>query len=214
MNLSPIGRYLPGMTGTALWHQELRRCGWQVLFVPVIAAALLYFVLVAGLSGPGFLGQWLLGAAFPLPAGLCAAAVAAGERMTELQLTMPRSFVSTVCRRLALLGGLVLVSAALLVLALTVSERTAHPLSVLVALCCSVVAVQATAAWLAITLRSMAAASAAVVGVWMGKLFILDRLPSKPATQAIALLLLAVVLFTLALRRLHDNEYLMDREAQ
>jgi hypothetical protein len=213
VNLSPTGRYIPGMTGTALWHQELRRCGWQALLAPVIAAALLFFVLVAGPSGPGFLGQWLLGAAVPVPAGLCAAAVVAGERMTELQLTMPRSFVSTVCRRLALLGGLVLVSVALLVLALTVSERSAHPLSVLAPLCCSVVAVQATAAWLAITLRSTAGASAAVVGVWMGKLFILDRLPSEPVTQAIGLLL-AVVLFTLALRRLQDNEYLMDKEAQ
>jgi hypothetical protein len=34
-----------------------------------MAAALLYFVLVIGLSGPGFLSQWLLGATFHYPPG-------------------------------------------------------------------------------------------------------------------------------------------------
>lgn len=204
MNLARVRRYVPGVASKQLWWYEARRCGRVQLALPVVAAALLW-VLV---SRVGFGDQWLLGAGFTLVVGLCAAAVAAGEQMTELQLAVPTALSRTMCRRFVLLLVPVLVSAALT--ALTADQ----PVSLFVWMAAFVALLVAAAAWVATTLRSVAGASTVVIVVWMAKLLVLEQLLTEPVTQAVMLLLVATPVFVSAMRRLADGEQLIGKESQ
>ncbi|MGH3871142.1 MAG: hypothetical protein ACRDSR_06425 [Pseudonocardiaceae bacterium] len=198
MNLGDVPRYVPGMAVKELWWYEARRCGTVPLALPMVVAGLLSILVPR--SGLG--GQWLLGAGFALPVGLCAAAVAAGERMTELQLTVPTALSRTMCRRFVLL--LVPVSAgAVLVVVVTADERELLPMMAFVAL------LAATAAWAAAVLRSLAGASTVVVVTWLATLLLVQRLVTEPLPQAVALLAVAAPVFTMAMHRLADGARLI-----
>lgn len=142
--------------------------------------------------------------------GLCAAAVAAGERMVELQVTVPTALSRTMCRRFLLLLVPVLATAVLVVSAAGLDR----PVSALLRTVALVALLAAVAAWAAVTLRSLAGASTVVISVWLGTLFVLERLITEPATLAVVLLMVAAPVFALTMRRLADGEHLIGKEPE
>lgn len=208
MNLAGVRRYVLGVAVKELWWYEARRCGAAPLALPVITAALLGVLA----SRSGFWAQWLLGAGFGLVVGLCAAAVAAGERMVELQVTVPTTLSRTMCRRFLLLLAPVLVSAVLVVV--SAAGELDRPVPALLRTVAFVALLAAVAAWAAVTLRSLAGASTVVISVWLGTLFVLERLITEPVTLAVVLLVVAAPVFALAMRRLADGERLIGKEPE
>jgi len=196
------------VTPKELWWYEARRCGTVPLGLPVAAATLLGIFL----SDFALWAQWALSVGFTLLVGLCAAAVAASERMTELQLTMPTTLPSTMCRRFALLLSPAVASAAFLVM--FSPGQPGHSLSPLLPIVAFMGLLTATAAWAAMTLRSQAGASTVVIVVWLAKLFVVEQLITQPVSQTVALLAMTTPVFALAMRRLTDGEALIGKESQ
>lgn len=208
MNRADGCRYVPGVAAKEVWWFEARRCGTIPLALPVATVALLWTLVPR--SG---LWEWLVGAGFALPVGLGAAAVAAGEPMTELQLTMPTALRSTMCRRFIVLLAPVLASA-VLVVAAAAGELNRPALLLLLQMVAFVALLMAIAVWAAVTLRSLAGASTVVIVAWLATLFVVERLVTDPVTQAVALLAAAAPIFAQAMRRLTDGEHLIGKEAE
>ena len=203
MNRTGGCRYVPGVVSKELWCYEARRCGAVPLALPVVVAALSGVLM----SWSGFWARWSLGAGFALVVGLCSAAVAAGERMVEMQLTLPTVLTRTMCRRFGLLLAPALLSVALVVL---FSAGELAPVALQAVACAALLA--AIGGWAAITLRSLAGASTLVICGWLAKLFVVERLSTDPISQAVVVALLAVPLCTLAMQRLSDGEHLIVAE--
>jgi hypothetical protein len=196
------------MAAKKLWWYEARRCGWVPLALPVVVAALLG-VLVFQSS---FWAQWLLDAGFALAVGLCVAAVAAGERMTELQLTVPTALPHTMGRRFVLLLAPALTGAVLVVV--SVAGELHRPAVLFLQMVAFVALLAATAAGAAVVLRSLAGASTLVIVVWLVKLLMVEQLLTEPVPQAVMLLLVAAPVFALAMRRLADGQHLIGKELE
>jgi hypothetical protein len=198
VNLVPPERYLLGVTGNQLWRYEARRVGRHLLVTPPALAALL-LATGFGLPGAGFTGDWLTQAAPPLVTGLVAAAIVAGERATELHLSLPTPLRTTLGRRLALLGASTVAGALVLSAGLLPDVRA---LSRFALLCSFAALLGAVGSWAAATLRSVAGASTTVLAAWFAQLFLLDRIFPGPGARIPVQLVLAALVAVPAARRL------------
>jgi hypothetical protein len=198
------------MTTIALWRHEMRRCGATAL-LPAAATVTLLALLGLGFSDADGLGGWLLRAAQPVSAGLAAAALFGTEPMLELQLTMPVAWAMTVCHRLAILVVTTTVCTSVLTAVLGVIGWLADPGTTFVLLAFADLAMAVVGCWSAVVLTSAGAASTSVLGVWLGKLVIADRITTVPVAQAGLMALVAVGVLALTMRRLGAAEILVER---
>lgn len=216
MNPRPPGRYVLGMTEQALWFHEARRCGKAALGLPVLAALAIVAMSVvvrsenaASAHDAGVGMVRLVADVLPVAAGLAAASAAARDRMAEIHLALYTRYGVTVRRRLLVVTALVLVASALCVGGLMLAGQWNHPaggpLALLVPLGPAGLLIGA-AAWAQATLRSTAAASSVVLGVWLVQLLWLDRFISSWIVNRSLLLLLGAGMAVLAFRALGDSE--------
>ncbi|MCT9932734.1 hypothetical protein N5079_21250 [Planotetraspora sp. A-T 1434] len=99
------------MTALDLWSHEIRGAGRAALLAPpaFVLATLLLAAFGARLGSRAGTTAWMLlwavETGIPLIAGLAAASVIGRDRATELQLSLPARYRSTVLRRLAVIAG-------------------------------------------------------------------------------------------------------------
>lgn len=200
---------------SALWWHEVRRCGAAPLLLPVLAAAAIVLLAIWVQDSSGRLGDGgvrLTAMAFPAVAGVAGAAALGRERLVELHATSPTPYPSTVARRVAVLGAVVLVAAAVLVVALEARGLWLHPAHGLM----GVVVPAAPAAfliglatWSTAVLRSAAAASMVVIAGWMFEIFFWDTYVAVWQVNRALLIVAGGALLLRGLHRMHDSEHLL-----
>jgi hypothetical protein len=208
VNRCDPGRYVPVVS--ELWRHEIRRGGRGVLMLPPVAAV------ACALLAPavdGFAARVLAADAIPVVAGLAAAAIVAGERAAELQLTMPVPYPVTVARRLGLLAASTLAATVLLTVALGERGTLAEPWPVAAGIAGFSLALIAVGAVAAAPSRSGGGASAVVFAAWLAKVMIVDPALHSTAIQTVLLVGVAAVLFHRVRRVLADDEHQLRAEA-
>ena len=180
----------------ALWRHEVRRAGWPAIVTPaVVVVAMLGMaaVMVAGSAPSDTVGRLLvagLEVGLPLAAGIGAAALVGRDPAIELQLSAPTPYRVTVLRRLAITvaGPVLLAAAGTTVLRATGWWPAVHlgASSVLVWLG-PVAWLSALGAFLAVGLRSAAAASGLIAGVWLAEQLFAGLFAAHAAGRALYL---------------------------
>jgi hypothetical protein len=204
------------MTEQSLWIHEVRRCGKAAPALPLLAAtAIIAMSLLvdsqdavsAEDTGTGMVR--LVATVLPVAAGLAAATAAARDPMVEVQLALPTPYAVTVRRRLIVVTLAALLAGGVCIAGLALAGQWNHPAqgpaALLVPLGPSVLLI-GTAAWAQARMRSTAAASSVVLGVWLLQVMWLDRFISSWVVNRSLLLALGAVLAALAVRALRDSE--------
>ncbi|MEU8887196.1 hypothetical protein [Streptomyces sp. NPDC048442] len=200
----------------ALWIHEARRCGKAAPALPLLAAAaIIAMSLVVGSqdasagddAGTGMVR--LVASVLPVAVGLAAATAAARDPMVEVQLALPTPYSVTVRRRLTVVTLVSLLAAGICIVGLALAGQWNHPAqgptALLVPMGPSVLLIGA-AAWAQAKMRSTAAASSVVLGVWLLQVMWLDRFISSWIVNRSLLLALGVAMALLAVHALKDSE--------
>jgi hypothetical protein len=219
VNRGLAGGYVPAVTNVDIWIHETRRCGVAALTLPLLGtagiAAMSVAVAAAQAAGREGVGEGmvrLVALVFPIAPGLGAVAAIGRERMTEFHASLPTPYPTTVLRRLLVLAAVTVLIAAILVGTLIARDQWEHPATGLPALLVPLgpaFMLTGTGVWAVARLRSMAAASAIVIGAWLAEVFFLDRLIGVWQVNRITLAAIGVAFAVLALRRLHGLEDLV-----
>lgn len=174
----------------ALWRYEIRRAGWSALAAPVLVMVLV--AALAAVTGAGAAEQHTvvrllvagLEVALPLAVGVAAATLAGSDPAIELQLSLPTPYRATLARRFTVIAAwsVLLAAAATAVLQGAGWWPAGHrgAAGVLVWLA-PVACLGALGIVLAVGLRSTAAASALLAGVWLGEQLFAGLLLTHPA---------------------------------
>jgi len=212
-------RYVRVVSNASIWTYEARRAGPAALALPLLGAlGVIVAALVAHLAhdtsphNQGLTMVRLVSDAFPVTAGLAAAAIVGRERMLELQLSVSTDYASTLRRRLTVLVAVALFAAVACVSVLGAQDQWVHPASGMLAVlvpAAPAIMLIGGGVWAGVRLGSAAAASTTVLGLWLAQLLVLDRLVGVWQLNR-ALLILAGIGFLLAARhRLADSEGLL-----
>jgi hypothetical protein len=194
------------MHNAELWRYEARRAGRHLLAVPSLLAAVL-LATGLGLRGAGFTGAWVAQAVPPLVTGLAAAAIAGGERATELHLSLPTPLRTTFARRLALLAIATVLGALVLAAGLLPDP---HAFTRFATVCAFGAMLAAAGTWSAAATRSVAGASTVVLTGWLAELFVLDRVFAAPAARITVLSVLTVMFAVPAARLVGEGRGSVD----
>lgn len=202
------GHRLPTMV-SLLWH-ESRRCGpavWALPVAGVVAGAAM--TLFPSMARSNLLLAFCT--ALAALAGLCVAAVLGRERMLELHLSLPVPVPALVARRLAIVAALTVVAgAAAGGVALASGGGGAEAA---LAVLCVAAPFTGVVLWTWARRRSTAAASGALIAVWLGyALFWANRVPPEVGRPVCAVV--GALLLWRGLRALDDPDRVLAEEAR
>lgn len=207
-----------------LWAYEARRCGPAALALPILTCVVVLVCAAAARSAttadPHTVAAGmvrLVSLLIPVAAGIATTAALGRERLTELQLSLPIDYRTTVRRRLVVVTGVVTVAAAVAVGVLIAFDQWEHPargpLALLIPLGPSLLLV-GVGTWADVALRSTAGASAVVVGAWLLEVTMFDRVMGSWQANRVLLILAGAVFVGLAMRGLRDTERLIRKEGE
>lgn len=196
------------------WYYELRVLGKRVILTPLLLAlgsALFAVFLQTREVDPARFLSGMLEIMLPIATAVVVATIASSDPAIELQLTTPRRYLYTATKRIALILGWAIVIALLCSILLTVLRMAympqqmlgwAAPLSFLVnqlTWLAPLLWLAALGLCLALLLRSRAASSAILGGIWILEIIFKDVLAATSWLQPVLLFPTTLILFPSAL---------------
>lgn len=167
---------------------------------------------VVGLATPTVAVSWhslLAGQMLPLLASLPALSTVGPDPARELHATAPHPYTCTVGCRIATAGAAI---AAAIVLATGIGAllgQVANPASFAILAVCSALFLVGIGAVVAASSRSTAAASSAVLAVWLGQLLVGERILGAGAARLLVPALVGCAALLLALYRVGSRKHVV-----